>query len=83
MPWHETFRSMREISSGRDWVTFRELVDGLVCEGLGLVTAHQVRKAIAGVDPPQKVYGMYRYTTAHVDAVRAFAVASRAITEEV
>jgi hypothetical protein len=59
--------------SRRDWLTFGEAMDLLAGEGM-VVTAYEFRRETKRVGLPLvRKYGHYRYTPAHVEAVRAFA----------
>lgn len=77
MPWHESWRSMRDLDGPRDWLTREEVKRQLVAAGLPRVTNYEMWKAIAAfrLDVPRRVYGVNRYTQAHVEAVRIYAAA--------
>lgn len=77
-----SFSAMRGYHvANREWLTFSEAMALLANEGY-LVTATDFRRETKRPGLPLLVrrYGHYRYTPAHVEAVRAFARRERLVT---
>jgi hypothetical protein len=68
---------MRDVGGSRDWLTREEVKRQVVAGGLPRVTDYEMWKAFVAfrLDMPRRVYGVNRYTQAHVEAVRIYAAA--------